>query len=213
MTASLLEWAPWLIWTPEKAGWKALEPALELLSALGSSAASVFYVRAMGAAAFWLVRDADRGVIRGYRLDERWVSMLLLFVSALLLAAALQFALERLMPPALWPLPSEHAMFTAVLVGTLWARASDRGARLALLVFLFLVAGSRMMLGADSPAGVIAGVVVGMLCVLGVRWLARAGQSQPGPPRETALDILRKWYAKGKIGCEESEEKTRDIET
>jgi putative membrane protein len=55
-------------------------------------------------------------------------------------------------------------------------------------------------------------IVVIAAIVLGVRWLAGAGRSESGPPRETALDILKTRYAKGEIGREEFEQKKRDLQ-
>lgn len=48
---------------------------------------------------------------------------------------------------------------------------------------------------------------------LAVRWLWRAGSGikVPTPQEETALEILKKRYAKGEIGKEEYEAKKRDL--
>lgn len=56
-------------------------------------------------------------------------------------------------------------------------------------------------------------IVVIAAAVLGVRWLASAGRVESGPPRETALDILKTRYAKGEIGREEFEQKKRDLQS
>lgn len=42
-----------------------------------------------------------------------------------------------------------------------------------------------------------------------VRWVTQRGSGGPG--EETALDILKKRYARGEIGKEEYEEKKRDL--
>jgi len=52
-------------------------------------------------------------------------------------------------------------------------------------------------------------LVVGI--VLLVRLLRRDSQAG-GPPAETALEVLKKRYARGEIGKEEYEQKRRDLE-
>ena len=58
----------------------------------------------------------------------------------------------------------------------------------------------------------IVGMVVG--AVLLVRWLggARGANAQP-PPGDTALDLLKKRYARGEINREEFEQTKRDLES
>lgn len=53
-------------------------------------------------------------------------------------------------------------------------------------------------------------VIVGIVVL--VRWLV-AGSSRQSlePPKETALDVLKKRYAKGEIDRQEFEEKKRDL--
>ena len=53
-------------------------------------------------------------------------------------------------------------------------------------------------------------VIVGILALL--KWLGQTkSTSAPSPEKETALDILKKRYAKGEIGKEEFEEKKKDL--
>jgi len=54
-------------------------------------------------------------------------------------------------------------------------------------------------------------IIVGV--VLLIRWLVvQGGQTAPPPPpQETALDVLKKRYARGEIGKEEFEEKKKDL--
>jgi putative membrane protein len=47
--------------------------------------------------------------------------------------------------------------------------------------------------------------------VLLVRWLATASSSRRGEPEDSALEILKKRYAKGEIGKEEFEEKKKTL--
>jgi putative membrane protein len=47
-----------------------------------------------------------------------------------------------------------------------------------------------------------------------VRLLGRdSSRGAAGPPAETALDVLKKRYARGEIGKQEFEEKKRDLAT
>jgi putative membrane protein len=50
--------------------------------------------------------------------------------------------------------------------------------------------------------------------VLLVRWISRSdARTAAAPPAETALDILKKRYAKGEIGREEFEQKKLDLQS
>lgn len=53
-------------------------------------------------------------------------------------------------------------------------------------------------------------VILGVGIVLLVRVLRRDSQAG-GPPAETALEVLKKRYARGEIGKEEFEQMKRDI--
>ena len=69
-----------------------------------------------------------------------------------------------------------------------------------------------------SWMGLVHGVLWWVLLILGiivlVRWIGRSDDRGPGSEeRETALDILKKRYARGEIGREEFEQKKRDIES
>jgi putative membrane protein len=65
--------------------------------------------------------------------------------------------------------------------------------------------------------GIIHGLLWWAILVLGiivlVRVLGRDSGRGPAPSAETALDILKKRYARGEIGKEEFEEKKRDLAT
>ena len=67
-----------------------------------------------------------------------------------------------------------------------------------------------------SPGlGIVHGLLWWAILILGiivlVRVLRRDASGAGAPPVETALDILKKRYARGEIGREEFEEKRRDI--
>ncbi len=66
--------------------------------------------------------------------------------------------------------------------------------------------------------GIVHGLLWWAILILGiivlVRLLGRDSRRGPGAPaQETALDILKKRYARGEIGREEFEEKKRDLAT
>lgn len=52
-------------------------------------------------------------------------------------------------------------------------------------------------------------LIVGL--VLLIRWLWEQGTGSPSKGSESALDILKKRYARGEIGKEEFEEKKKDL--
>lgn len=66
--------------------------------------------------------------------------------------------------------------------------------------------------------GMIHGLLWWVLVILGIIVLVRllgrgsgAAPGQPGPAPESALDVLKKRYARGEIGKQEFEEKKRDL--
>lgn len=69
-------------------------------------------------------------------------------------------------------------------------------------------------IGWGAPWGMLLMVVFWVLVILGVVLLVKA-LATPGkagePPSESALDILKKRYAKGEIGREEFEAKKKDL--
>jgi putative membrane protein len=62
--------------------------------------------------------------------------------------------------------------------------------------------------------GCIATFLLWILIILGIVFLVRAilRSERKGTAEETALDILKKRYARGEIGREEFEEKRKDIQ-
>jgi putative membrane protein len=54
-------------------------------------------------------------------------------------------------------------------------------------------------------------VILGVVVLVRVLAVGSRGATSVPPPAETALDILKKRYARGEIGKEEFEAKKRDI--
>ncbi len=52
-------------------------------------------------------------------------------------------------------------------------------------------------------------VIIGMVSF--IRWFVRSGREKEMKPEDTALDILKKRYAKGEIGKEDFERMKQDI--
>lgn len=67
--------------------------------------------------------------------------------------------------------------------------------------------------GAHMLFPVLFWIVVIAVVFLGIRRFASAGRGEFGPPRETALDILKTRYAQGEIDREEFEQKKRDLQS
>jgi putative membrane protein len=67
--------------------------------------------------------------------------------------------------------------------------------------------------GYGMGVGCLLTFFVWLLIILGIAYLVRAimHSEKKGPREETALDILKKRYAKGEISKEEFEEKKKDI--
>jgi putative membrane protein len=62
--------------------------------------------------------------------------------------------------------------------------------------------------------GCVATLLLWILIILGIVFLVRAifRAERKGAVEETALDILKKRYARGEIGKEEFEEKKKDVQ-
>ena len=81
--------------------------------------------------------------------------------------------------------------------------------------FLFWYPG---MMGYGFGMGIFGGLMMLIFWVLIIvalvyliKWLARQAK-EDGPKEDTALDLLKKRYAKGEISKEEFEEKKKDIQ-
>lgn len=176
----------WLFALAQAARPQALDPALGLISALGSFSAAVFYARAIGASALHIARDRNGTAIR-CRVDAEWADTLVCFLLAAVIAASAVWALKTwLHLPRPWQVygpwlgqaallvdedgsfPSGHGAFAAVVVGSLWPRAASRASRALLLLYLAGVGLARVLLGAHFPGDVLAGYAVGF----GGVWIA-----------------------------------------
>lgn len=157
---------------------EALRPAGDLVSALGSFAASAFYARMIGAAAVQPVRGRQGQAIEGLRVDDGWADTLAVFLAATGLAAILVWAIELLFAHG----PTSHAAFTAVLITTVWPYASDRGARAALVFFVILVVSSGLVLRGVMAGELIAGIAIGVACACIMRhWLPHRAVADANP--------------------------------
>ena len=174
----------WLFELAQRLRSPALEPALVLVSVIGSFWLAPYYGRVIGAQALHIVRCHDRHTIVGFQLKSSWEPVFFRYLLATVLAAALVWALKTSFDlPRPWELygpgiglaplavnsegsfPSGHAAFTAVLVGSLWPRFSGRAARAMLVLLLVCVGLSRVLIGAHFPADVVAGYIVGVASV------------------------------------------------
>ena len=183
------EWSElngWLFGLAQAVRPQALDPALTLISALGSFSAALLYARVIGGAALSIARNGNGLAIR-CRLHAAWARTLARFLLATVVAAVTAWTLKTwLHLPRPWEVygavfgettllvdfdgsfPSGHATFTAVVVGSLWPRAAHRASRAVLLLFLVCVGLARVLLGAHFPLDVLGGYAVGF----GSVWLA-----------------------------------------
>ncbi|MCY1170163.1 PAP2 superfamily protein [compost metagenome] len=75
-------------------------------------------------------------------------------------------------PDSLYAFPSGHAVYTAAVVASLWPLGSWPF-RLLLLAFAAAIGWSRVALGAHFPADVVAGFLLGGVCVVATHgWAA-----------------------------------------
>jgi len=176
----------WLFLLAQALRPQALDPALGLISALGSFWAAPFYACAIGTGALHIARDGKGMAIR-WRVKPAWADTLARFLLATVIAVGAVWALKSwLHLPRPWEVygpwvgknallvdddgsfPSGHATFAAVVVGVLWARAAGLASRAALLLYLACIGLARVLLGAHFPGDVIAGYAVGF----GSVWMA-----------------------------------------
>ncbi len=80
-----------------------------------------------------------------------------------------------------YSLPSGHSAFAATVAASLWPVAGRR-MRMGLVLFVLWVGLARVSVGAHFPADVLAGIVLGFVVVLTLRFIVRRTirPSQPG---------------------------------
>lgn len=176
----------WLFALAQAVRPQGFDPALTLVSALGSFPAALFYARVIGGTALRIGRNRN-GTALACRLDAEWTSTFVRFSLATIIAAAAVWTLKTwLHVPRPWEiygpligettllvdydgsLPSGHGTFAAVLVGSVWPRAVGSASHVFLLLFLACVGLARVLLGAHFPVDVLAGYAVGFSSV----WIA-----------------------------------------
>lgn len=82
-------------------------------------------------------------------------------------------------PDSRYTMPSGHAVYMGVLAAALWP-ALGRTGRIGVLLFALAVGWSRIVLGAHFPVDVIAGFVLGWVCVAVVDpWTQRISRGLP----------------------------------
>lgn len=128
----------------------------------------------------------------------------LAFAIALVAAATLKLLLNFPRPPAVLDhairvmgaveyyhsLPSGHATYAALLVGTLW-QLVGRPLRIVLVIYLIGVGWSRVAAGMHFPADILAGWGLGFACHAMAKWLHASWKSLER--RATEFAVWR-WY-------------------
>lgn len=151
-------------------------------STLGSYWGAPMIFTALG---WWAQRTDQPGATQRITLQMQRFALTCLF--AFVLAGMVKWALDFPRPPAVLgaaahvigeaeshhSFPSGHSVYAALLVGTLWplVPSSLRG---ALVGFLVWVGWSRIAAGAHFPADVVAGWVLGFVCVRIARHFVQA---------------------------------------
>lgn len=173
------------------------EPALLLLSTLGSVPFVVYWLRLIGAAAFRVRRD-ERRVPVAVQFDEQWATLLVRFIIASIVAGGavwaaniclgVQTASELAGAPAPGhtpsaiassPGPSGHGVFAAVLVGTIWSQTTNLLSRVLLLTYLACIGAALMITQAHSFAALLLASGAGFGAVeLARRVLTRVGNGE-----------------------------------
>ena len=156
---------------------EGLPDMLALLALLGSTLGSYWWAPLTLTALGWRAQRASRpGASQAITLQLKRFAMACLL--AFVLTGLLKLGLDFPRPPAVLgttahvigemefhrSFPSGHSVYAALLVGTLW-RLVPAPLRSLLLGFLVWVGWSRIAVGAHFPADVLAGWVLGFICV------------------------------------------------
>lgn len=133
----------------------------------------------------WSRSAGDTGRVLAIR--QQLVRFIIAFVLALVTVTAVKLLFAYPRPPAVfgdlargtgsadwhYSLPSGHSTYAALVAGTLWSLVGTR-LRLALALYVVLVGWSRIAAGMHFPADVLAGWVIGLVCLaLANHFLAR----------------------------------------
>ncbi len=180
-------------------GWHndVLDSVMQIGTALGDHRWFPVYLTVLAIVAWWRVaRGAE---------PLRWLGVLAVFCTAYVLDGVLidwlKHGLNFPRPPAAlapdtvhlvgtpeykYSFPSGHAMFATTCATSLWPLLGREG-RLAAVALVLWVAWSRISLGVHFPADVIAGALLAIAIVLGIRWaldvLAARALAAEHPPR------------------------------
>lgn len=180
-------------------GSEALEPLMLAFSWLGHYWRLPLYAAGLLASALVIRRRGERAGV--------WPSMMaagnlvIAFAIAAPLTAALKYAFARPRPAALegvcvftaadsaFFFPSGHAVFTGVLVASLWP-VLPRWGRFVAVLFALGVAVSRVWLGAHFPSDVGAGLLIGIVVGAWTGWVADRWRADSGAALAFGLATL-----------------------
>jgi len=167
-----------------------LDHVMQAGTALGDHGRFPLYIALLILTGWWrLSRGTNPPSMPGVEQTETWVLVFATFSLAYfldgLLVTWLKHALDFPRPPLALPpdslhilgkpelhhsLPSGHATFAMTVAASLWPLARRDG-RIALIAFVLWVDLSRVSLGMHFPADVLAGNLLGLAVVSGVRAL------------------------------------------
>lgn len=181
------------------AGPESLEPVMLALSWLGDYWRLPLYASGLAAIALVMRRRGEQAAARA-SVTTAGILVIAFAIAAPLTAALKQaFALAR--PMALegvrvfaaadseFSFPSGHAVFTGVLVASLWPVLPGWGRFIAVL-FGIGVAASRVWLGAHFPSDVGAGLLLGIAAGAWTRWMVDRYRSDKGAALAFGLATL-----------------------
>ncbi|PXX47076.1 signal peptidase II [Undibacterium pigrum] len=155
-----------------------LEPLVWFFSIVGS-----YWTAPLMLLGLWCWLKLATGTARGTVIRSRLIGFSVAFLLALLTTAILKLWLDFPRPPAVlgdmvrvigeielhYSLPSGHATYAGLVVGTLWPLLSRRG-RIVLTLYLILVGWSRIAAGMHFPTDVLAGWLLGLSCTALSGW-------------------------------------------
>lgn len=193
MKAFLYDWGGlnvWLFHAINNLRGSALDAFMQAGTTLGDHDRFPLYIALLAIAGFWWL---SRGTLRlPAPTSEQMSGWFMVFASFSLayfldgfLVGWLKHALDFPRPPLALPpdslhvvgkpelhysLPSGHATFAMTVAASLWPLLGRPG-RVALIAFVLWVDLSRISLGMHFPADVLAGNLVGLIVVIGVRAL------------------------------------------